>query len=91
MEQAGVSLTKYAVEKVTPAANSFRANKKHAHVFNDDINDLLKRMLKKEIGTPQPGDIDMVLGGPPCQGFSGLNRFADRSTGEVSFFPESDC
>jgi site-specific DNA-cytosine methylase len=22
---------------------------------------------------PQPGDIDVIVGGPPCQGFSGLN------------------
>lgn len=24
---------------------------------------------------PAPGDVDFVCGGPPCQGYSGMNRF----------------
>ena len=27
---------------------------------------------------PQKGDIDLLCGGPPCQGFSGMNRFNAR-------------
>ena len=27
---------------------------------------------------PQKGDVDMLCGGPPCQGFSGMNRFNSR-------------
>ena len=23
---------------------------------------------------PQPGEVDMIVGGPPCQPFSGMNR-----------------
>ena len=27
---------------------------------------------------PQKGDVEMLCGGPPCQGFSGMNRFNSR-------------
>ena len=27
---------------------------------------------------PQKGDVEMLCGGPPCQGFSGMNRFSSR-------------
>ena len=26
--------------------------------------------------SPRPGDVDIVIGGPPCQGFSGYNRYS---------------
>ena len=24
---------------------------------------------------PLPGDVEFIMGGPPCQGYSGMNRF----------------
>lgn len=24
---------------------------------------------------PRPGDVDLIMGGPPCQSFSGMNHF----------------
>ena len=24
---------------------------------------------------PRPGQVDVIVGGPPCQGYSGMNRF----------------
>ena len=27
---------------------------------------------------PQKGDVQLLCGGPPCQGFSGMNRFSSR-------------
>lgn len=27
---------------------------------------------------PRKGDVEMMCGGPPCQGFSGMNRFNSR-------------
>ena len=35
---------------------------------------------------PQKGEVDMLCGGPPCQGFSGMNRFNSR---EYSQFKNS--
>jgi site-specific DNA-cytosine methylase len=34
---------------------------------------------------PQPGDVDLIVGGPPCQGFSRMNRHtgSDRSAQKV--------
>lgn len=26
-------------------------------------------------GLPLPGDVEFIMGGPPCQGYSGMNRF----------------
>lgn len=41
-----------------------------------DARKLLKEMLKDAHGKhPTPGEVDLVLAGPPCQDYSGLNRF----------------
>lgn len=26
-------------------------------------------------GLPLPGEVEFIMGGPPCQGYSGMNRF----------------
>ncbi|MGY2082794.1 DNA cytosine methyltransferase [Blastococcus sp. SYSU DS0539] len=52
-----------AVEKSPEAAASFKANHPGAQVFVGDIADWL---------TQNPPTADVVVGGPPCQGFSSL-------------------
>lgn len=37
------------------------------------------RKYNKKGCIPRPGDVDVVTGGPPCQGVSGLNRHAKHS------------
>ena len=51
---------------------------------------LFQGELKSNTGQvlPQKGDVELLCGGPPCQGFSGMNRFNSReySQFKVSVF-----
>ena len=73
METAGVEVC-WANENDKAAAASYRQNHKAVKLFEEDANGLLERMLRGDRDTPTPGDVDLVMGGPPCQGFSGYNR-----------------
>jgi DNA (cytosine-5)-methyltransferase 1 len=61
--QTGRFMPVGAVELDADAADTYRANFGD-HVFNGDITDWL------QVGDLPPGDL--VVGGPPCQGFSNL-------------------
>ncbi|XP_011881443.1 PREDICTED: DNA (cytosine-5)-methyltransferase PliMCI-like [Vollenhovia emeryi] len=81
MHQAGVAESLWAIEKENAAANAYRLNNPKTTVFSMDSNQLLQRVMNgdrvDDIGQklPQKGDIELLCGGPPCQGFSGMNRF----------------
>lgn len=49
------------------AMNTFERNHKHANVFCGDIHQLKKKQLLEYLDGE---NIDVVVGGPPCQGFS---------------------
>ncbi|KAK0063574.1 DNA (cytosine-5)-methyltransferase 1 [Biomphalaria pfeifferi] len=84
LHQAGMAETRWAIEKEQPAAQAFRLNNPSCVVFTDDCNLLLQRVMQgektNELGQklPQKGDVELLCGGPPCQGFSGMNRFNSR-------------
>lgn len=61
-ERAGVKVA-FANELMKEAASTYRANHPDCLMVNDDINNVMD-MLDEYIG------IDLVFGGPPCQGFS---------------------
>ncbi|DBA74077.1 TPA: hypothetical protein ACH3X1_010890 [Trebouxia sp. C0004] len=51
------------------------------HEKNLNCDDILFKFackVRREKHVPLPGDIDIVIGGPPCQGVTGLNRHAVR-------------
>lgn len=56
------------VEKNPHAAETYSHNFKNAQGYSD-INEIDFRKIKEEFG-----GIDVVIGGPPCQGFSNANR-----------------
>ncbi|TGO61880.1 hypothetical protein BOTNAR_0122g00010 [Botryotinia narcissicola] len=88
--ESGVIGTSYAVEFDTAACETFKLNFPDANVYNDDAGKFLERAMKIEAGLPRnmahdidgekilkmptKGDIDMIVGGPPCQGWSKVNR-----------------
>lgn len=63
-EQAGFK-TIGAIEFDKQAAQTFKENHKDAKVFIDDIRNLHPEDIEDKIGIP-----DVIIGGPPCQGFS---------------------
>ena len=92
LHQAGVAQCNWAIEFVSEAAQAFKLNNPEAVVFNQDCNDVLRLALEgcetNELGQqiPQKGEVELLCGGPPCQGFSGMNRFNAR---EYSLFKNS--
>lgn len=58
-----------AVEWERAAAATYKLNHPETRVFAEDI----EKWLATD-NVPEEGSIDIVVGGPPCQGFSALNK-----------------
>eukprot|EP00111_Clytia_hemisphaerica_P007316 TCONS_00021299-protein len=92
LHQVGVADSRWAVEFEPSAAQAYRLNNPGAVVFNADCNNILKMIMEgretDDSGQrlPRKGEVDLLCGGPPCQGFSGMNRFNSR---EYSMFKNS--
>lgn len=59
----------YANELVPEFAATYQANHPETRVESKDIRDVNPERLRHELGI-QVGELDLVAGGPPCQGFS---------------------
>ena len=92
LHESGIAESCWAVEIFEPAAKAYKLNNDGCTVFRDDCNLLLKNAIDgvkendKKQKIPQQGEVDLLCGGPPCQGFSGMNRFNMR---EYSQFKNS--
>nr|UOI87905.1 DNA cytosine-5-methyltransferase 1 [Sogatella furcifera] len=82
--QSGIAKTSWAIEKDEMAAHAFRLNNHETVVLTDDCNDILRMVMNGETKSskgqslPLKGEVELLCGGPPCQGFSGMNRFNSR-------------
>jgi DNA (cytosine-5)-methyltransferase 1 len=70
LERAGFKVLA-AVEMDGGAAKTYRANHPEVLLKEIDIQDLGAETLRKELGLV-PGELDLLAGCPPCQGFSVL-------------------
>jgi DNA (cytosine-5)-methyltransferase 1 len=66
--QTGRFKIKAAFETNCHAQRTYRRNHSDASVY-DDVSDALTATTKEQLG-----QVDVVIGGPPCQGFSNANR-----------------
>jgi DNA (cytosine-5)-methyltransferase 1 len=64
--RAAIELDKDAC--VTYRKNLINANESHI-LYEEDITKLDPMIILKDIGM-QPGELDLMMGGPPCQGYS---------------------
>jgi DNA (cytosine-5)-methyltransferase 1 len=73
LAEAGLDV-KWANELWKPAADTYRRTHRQTTLYEEDVSELLARVLSERNGFPARGEVDIVAGGPPCQGFSGFNR-----------------
>ena len=79
LHQSGVSRTDWAIEADLSAAAAYQLNNPDCTVFSEDCNHILSLAMEEvkhtELGqkVPMKGEVDLLCGGPPCQGFSIMN------------------
>lgn len=69
----------YAIDSDPDAAATTAANHPSSRVDVKDIRTVSPAILRKELGSPE---IDLIVGGPPCQGFSSLRPHRSSSVGD---------
>lgn len=67
-KQAGYSIL-YANDKDKSAVETYKINFPDTICSNEDIDEVDFNAVLKKIGM-KPGNLDILIGGPPCQGFS---------------------
>ncbi|MCL4871515.1 MAG: DNA cytosine methyltransferase [Anaerolineae bacterium] len=58
-----------AIDKWGRALKTFKLNHSEAELFNADVTELKPQQIMSKLGLRQ-GNLDCLVGGPPCQGFS---------------------
>lgn len=75
-KQAGYSIL-YANDKDSAAVETYKKNFPETTCSNEDIDELDFENILNELGV-KSGEVDILIGGPPCQGFSTAgSRFWD--------------
>ena len=76
-EQSGEFTTTGGIDLLPDRVQTFVANHEHATAIAGDIRQCSLHQLHKLIG-----DVDVVIGGPPCQGFSSIRPFRNLTEGD---------
>lgn len=76
-EQSGEFLTSCGIDLLNDRIDTFVSNHHYAVGISGDICKLPLTELKKHCG-----DVDVVVGGPPCQGFSSIRPFRTLTEGD---------
>jgi DNA (cytosine-5)-methyltransferase 1 len=69
-EQAGTFITVGGIDLLPDRIATFAANHKYATGLAGDICEISPEIVRKIIGA-----VDIIVGGPPCQGFSSIRPF----------------
>jgi len=78
-ENTGAFEVVHGIDLLKPSVETFRLNHPLALGVADDIHRVRRRAVSEELGLGR-GDVDVIIGGPPCQGFSSIRPF--RSTND---------
>ncbi|CAD6451321.1 c24bbdf2-bc2a-4a85-a645-34d668a75486 [Sclerotinia trifoliorum] len=79
LEEGGAVHNKWAVDLFSAAVQTYSTNLKEpdgTDMFFGSVNDLLVQAFEgnpRKFKIPSPGDVDVILAGSPCQGFSRMN------------------
>jgi DNA (cytosine-5)-methyltransferase 1 len=74
----------FANDTWNDACKTFSLNHKDTKIFNRKIEDLSNSEIQKVIQSENIKHVDVVIGGPPCQGFTRLNNeFLIKNTKDV--------
>ena len=85
LEEGGAVRNKWAVDYNREAIHTYHANLQDPDgmsLYFGSVNDILAAGIRGHFGehVPEPGKVDFISAGSPCQGFSNVNR--DRRTDE---------
>lgn len=72
LKQAGFCVVG-AVEIEHLAADTYRANHPEVHLWNQDVRRLTAPQILRQLDLER-GELDLLAGCPPCQGFSAMRR-----------------
>lgn len=73
LQSAGIDV-KWANERDSSAAATYSAWDPSVKIEVEDVAEYYIRMRDGDKKLPSMGEVDLLAGGPPCQGFSGYNR-----------------
>lgn len=73
-EDAGAFEVVYGIDMLPEAIATFRLNHPRAVTFTDDIREVRLGVVAEKTGLAR-GEVDVIVGGPPCQGFSSIRPF----------------